>query len=137
MSAPRRTLASVPASTPAAPAELPAVLSAIGVIAQALAPIIAQAIRDELRAGREPDWLNQHQSALGPRRHCAAVRRRIREGSGGAEVSGRNCLLSRTAHDEELARPRKRRAAPEADARALAEKLGIRLVPGRGAGNIP
>jgi len=133
MNASRRTLASSPASSPLSPAEPPALLSALAVIAQALAPIIAQAVRDELRAGRDPDWINQHQSTLGPRRHCAATRRRIREGSGGAEVCGRNCLLTRAALDEELARPRKRRAAPDADARALAEKLGIGLVPARGA----
>jgi len=133
VSATRRSQAS-PAPAPApAPAEPPSLLSAIALIAQALAPAIARAVRDELLAGSKPDWLSQHQGALGPRRHCAAVRRRIREGKGGAEVIGREHLLTRAAHDEELARPRKRRVDPEADSRALAQELGLRIVPGRGA----
>jgi hypothetical protein len=35
---------------------------------------IARAVADELRAGTEPEMVDQHASPLGPRRHVAAIR---------------------------------------------------------------
>jgi len=108
----------------------PEARAVFAVFAQALAPYLARALKDELRAGKDPAWLDQHASALGNRRHCSAARRRITEGAGGAEHIGRRWLLTPAAIDEELARSRLRRAAPDKDVRQLADELGLRLVAG-------
>ncbi len=50
------------------------------------------------------EMVDQQHSALGRRRHCAAVRRRRAEGAGGAEIVGKKHLLTRAALAEELAR---------------------------------
>jgi hypothetical protein len=107
--------------------ELPEAEAVFAALARLLAPYLARAIRDELRAASGPDWINQHCSALGPRRHCSAVRKRISERSGGAEICGRDHLLSRAAHDEELHRAKKRKR-PDEDSLALAAELGLKLV---------
>lgn len=49
------------------------------------------------------DWIDQHQSALGSKRHCAAVRRRLGEGKKDAEKIGRRHRLSPSAYAEERA----------------------------------
>jgi hypothetical protein len=72
---------------------------------------MASDIRDILAAlakcpapvASEP-MVDQQHSALGRRRHCAAVRRRRAEGADGAEIVGKKHLLSRAALAEELAR---------------------------------
>lgn len=62
-----------------------------------------------LEAAEKPEndteeWIDQDQSgALGPRRHCAAVRRRMGEGKPGAARIGRRYLLSPAAFAEERA----------------------------------
>lgn len=63
----------------------------------------ARAIADECedRGG----WIDQSTSPLGPRRHCAAVRRRMEAGLEGAGRAGRRFLLSPSALAEELGRP--------------------------------
>lgn len=111
------------------PAEARAVFA---VFARALAPYLARALRDELRAGTEPGWTDQHASPLGPRRHCAAARRRLAEGAPGAERVGRRLLLTPEALKEELARASKKRAKadPETDVRDLAGELGLKLLSG-------
>ena len=98
--------------------------------ARVLAPHLARALKDELRAGTDPDWIDQNISPLGNRRHCGAARRRISEGAGGAEQVGRRWLLTRAAIDEELARGRRKRPEAEADVLDLAAELGLKLVPG-------
>jgi len=50
------------------------------------------------------ETIDQHDSALGPRRHCAAVRRRMAEGKEGAWRVKRDFLLSAEAYREELER---------------------------------
>ncbi|HEY2408833.1 MAG TPA: hypothetical protein VGI10_22665 [Polyangiaceae bacterium] len=50
-------------------------------------------------------WIDQRRSQLGPRRHCAAVKRRMADGKTDAAIVGRRHLLSQTAHAEELATP--------------------------------
>jgi len=106
----------------------PALLSAIDLLAQRVASIVV----DRLRAGNEPGWTDQHASPLGPRRHCAAVRRRIAEGRPGAERAGRRLLLTPEAVQEELSRGRNKqpKADPDADVRDLAGELGLKLVAG-------
>ncbi|MEI9949473.1 MAG: hypothetical protein WDO74_10940 [Pseudomonadota bacterium] len=106
----------------------PELLTALDLFAQRVATLVV----DRLRAGTEPGWVDQHASALGPRRHCAAVRRRIAEGAPGAERAGRRLLLTPEALQEELSRGSKKRPKvdPEADIRDLAGELGLRLVAG-------
>lgn len=53
--------------------------------------------------GAEP-MVDQQHSALGRRRHCAAVRRRRNGGQHGAEIVGKKHLLTRAALAEELER---------------------------------
>ncbi len=93
-----------------------------------------------LEACEKPDndtveWLDQDQSALGPRRHCAAVRRRMTENKPGAERIGRRYLLSPAAYAEErgiISRAQLARcesatvsdAEEEAAYRALVERMG-------------
>jgi len=50
------------------------------------------------------EWVDQHQSVLGNRRHCRAAKARIAAGLDGAAVVGRRHLLSQSALAEELAR---------------------------------
>jgi hypothetical protein len=73
---------------------------------------IARAVVAELRAGATNGMVDQAGSALGRRRHIAAVRRRVAAGDAGAVVLGRNYLLSQEAHAEEIRRiaatPKKR-----------------------------
>lgn len=47
-------------------------------------------------------YIDQSKSPLGPRKHCAAVRRRANEGDERAIISGRRHLLSPDALREEL-----------------------------------
>lgn len=49
-------------------------------------------------------WVSQAESPLGPRRHIAACRARLRDGIDGAGKAGRRYLLSPTAIAEELGR---------------------------------
>jgi hypothetical protein len=83
-----------------------AVLQAIEPYLDALADRIAE--RMNAARGR---MINQHDSELGPRRHRAAVKRRIANGEGGAGQSGRNYLLTPDAIREELAGGRGRGSA--------------------------
>lgn len=49
-------------------------------------------------------WINQKDSPLGPRRHCAAVRRRVGEGKEDATILGKRFLLTQEALNEEMVR---------------------------------
>jgi hypothetical protein len=62
---------------------------------------VAAIVLSEMRGG-DLGMIDQHGSLLGSRRHCAAVRRRIKRGTGGAAIVGRRFLLSREALREEL-----------------------------------
>lgn len=48
------------------------------------------------------NYIDQKKSLLGPKKHCAAVRRRALEGDERAIISGRRFLLHPDAHREEL-----------------------------------
>lgn len=63
----------------------------------------AREIATDCHANRA-DWIDQHSSPLGPRRHCAAVRKRVQSGDEGAAIVGRRLLLSHEALAAELAR---------------------------------
>lgn len=66
---------------------------------------IAGIVRRELQAnGQGDEWIQQRGSALGNRKHCAAVRRRIASGEGGAAIQGKRFLLTTSALTEELRR---------------------------------
>ena len=67
-----------------------------------LARAVARHVVAELRSGETGDFVDQHRSPLGSRRHVAATRRRIAHGESGAAQVGRRFLLSREAVTEEL-----------------------------------
>jgi hypothetical protein len=106
-------------------------VSATDAFVDELAKRVAKLVLDGLRAGSDAEWVDQHASALGPRRHAAAVRRRLGAGEGGAAQVGRRFLLTPTAVQEELKRPARERKAADADGAALAAELGLRLVGGK------
>lgn len=99
----------------------------IDALAERLAPKVAEILRREQRA---PELVSQTDSPLGPRRHCAAVRRRMGAGEGGASKVGRRYLLTREALAEELHRlgqsEPQPRPEPDADEQ-LAQELGFTL----------
>ena len=79
--------------------------------------------------------ISQASSELGPRRHRAAVRRRLDEGLDGAAISGRRFLLTPEALREEARRatPTKRRSSPNTVAKATnAKAKGDRSTPDGG-----
>jgi excisionase family DNA binding protein len=84
---------------------------------------LARYVADELRAGTEPNHVDQHASPLGPRRHVAAIRSgKLR----GVQV-GRRWLAKREDVDSFVAKltakkPRERTAEEE-----LAAELGIAI----------
>lgn len=89
----------------------------------------AERIANEHRAERR-DWTDQSASALGRRRHVAAVRRRCAVSDPGAAMLGRRALLSADALAAELAAfsrgPRKAKAEPDASSpEALRRQLGL------------
>jgi hypothetical protein len=75
------------------------------------------------------DWIDQRRSALGAKRHNAAVRRLLAQGLPGAAVVGRRHLLSTAAHAEELRRtpPNKKPKIPSLGDELRAE---LRLIGG-------
>jgi hypothetical protein len=93
-----------------------------------LAELVADRVVARLSEGR-PGWVDQHGSPLGPKRHCAAVRRRVATGLGGAAVVGRRMLLSPEALAEELSRA-SQRAKPIRSVASVADDLAreLRLV---------
>jgi len=101
---------------------------ALAAFARVLAPFVAAEVVRELRAGSE-HMIGQAGSPLGPRRHAAAVRRRVQNGQGGAVIAGRRLLLSREALNEELAALNAKTPAkatvPTVD---FAQKYGFRKV---------
>lgn len=72
------------------------------------ARLVARELLEELR-GYDTSWVEQSASELGPKKHCAAVRRRIAERKPGARINGRRFLLSQEAMVEELGLESERR----------------------------
>lgn len=70
--------------------------------------LLRRVVREELAAAAHPadDWRDQRQSQLGPRRHCLAVRRRLRADPEGrsAKILGNRFLLTLDAIAEEMER---------------------------------
>lgn len=84
-------------------------------LARAFAPSLAQAVSRELQGISGTEWIDQHESELPARTHCAAARRRLAEGLGGAEIVGRRHLLTRAAMLDEMThcpKPGLRKALP-------------------------
>lgn len=79
--------------------------------------------------GSHQGWIDQTQSPLGAKLHCAAVRRRKAEGKGGAEIKGRKHLLTSAALEEEMVhspKPGLRKASgPAAVARDTIARLRL------------
>lgn len=91
--------------------------SEIAAALRILVDVVADAVERRLSDGCG-QWVDQQSSPLGARRHCAAVRRRVADGSGGAAVIGRRHLLTPDALAMELAAPSKnaqRRATTKRD----------------------
>lgn len=94
---------------------------------EAIVRKLERVLRGELR-GLDPRWVGQEFSPLGPRRHIAAVRRRIADaealgkapGEVGAAVVARRYLLTQESLAEELGKlqalkpPKKRDVANDA-----------------------
>jgi hypothetical protein len=102
--------------------------AALAAFARVLAPFVAKEVVRELR-GADGEMIGQAGSPIGPRRHAAAVRKRVANSQGGAVIAGRRLLLSREALEQEMAllngkRPA-RSAPPAVD---LAAKYGFRKV---------
>lgn len=105
---------------------------------EALTRKLERVVRAELR-GVDPRWIEQAFSPLGPRKHIAAVRRRIAEAEAqgkqpaenGAAIYGRRYLLTPESIAEELgrAKPIKARsvAANDTDDEAQAYAAFIAL----------
>jgi hypothetical protein len=100
----------------------------IGDLARVLRAAAAEcdAIATEHRADLH-SWIDQQHSALGPRRHVSAVRRRVAAGDKGAALVGRKALLSPDSLAEELARVsnRQRKDQPEDGPAELRRTLGL------------
>jgi len=86
----------------------------------AIERVLRRVVREELR-GQDPDWIAQAESPLGPKRHCAAVRRRIAERKPGARIVARRFLLSQEAMAEELGRESERHSGRPTVKKAAAE----------------
>jgi hypothetical protein len=103
--------------------------AALELIARAIAPAIARAVVDELRAS-DDEWLDQKSSPLGARRHCAA----IRSGELPGRRIGRRYLAKRDDVEayvkQQAKKPRKAKADDDADLDELAREIGLRVVGG-------
>jgi hypothetical protein len=109
--------------------------TALDALLDELAARVAAQVVERLRGPAPADMVPQEASPLGRRRHCAAVRRRLAAGSGGAAVVGRRHLLSAEAIREELERASKRARATEASPVAgIREQLERELRMVRGGG---
>ena len=76
------------------------------------------------------DWTDQHRSALGAKRHNAAVRRLLADGLPGAAIVGRRHLLSADALNAELRRTSTRTGNVKAAGVADQLRAELRLVGG-------
>lgn len=76
---------------------------ALDLLATELAERIAARVIEMQRGPAGSEWLDQHGSPLGARRHCAIARRRLTAGEPGASKLGRRWLLSSDALTAELA----------------------------------
>jgi hypothetical protein len=107
-------------------------MSGLEALVDELAHRVAAIVVAQLREG-PPGMVDQNASPLGPRRHCAAAKRRMARGEAGASKVGRRYLLSPEALSEELGRASRRRSAPEgASAMSPAEELRRELAVLRG-----
>lgn len=96
---------------------------AIETLARALAPAIARAVVDELRAGETADMVDQRQSPLGSRRHIRA----IRDGRMPGVRIGRRWLAKKADVEvfaANLAKPKRTRSEQ------LAAEMGFSVVEG-------
>ncbi len=84
----------------------------LDVLIDTMARRIARFLAEQLRGdGEQEGLIDQWQSPLGARRHCAAVRRRVeaRPRLPGADIVGRRHFLTREALADELKRASERR----------------------------
>ena len=72
----------------------------LGPLVQALGDYICR----RMQQGANDDWVSQHGSLLGNRRHCAIVRRLAEQGDPRAIIDGKRFLLHRDAVTEQLHR---------------------------------
>jgi hypothetical protein len=100
-----------------------------------LAKFLAPLVKAEI--GSSAVWVSQKESPLGRNRHCAAVKRRIAEGSGGATKLGNRCLLTAEALKEEMeahhklvARPPVKVAVPDEKLPPIIQRVNARIARG-------
>lgn len=103
------------------------------VFLEELADLVADRVVVRLTAG-QPGWVDQHGSPLGPKRHRAAVRRRVGQGQCAASIVRRRFPPSPEALADELGKA-SRHANPDKPTRAegtVAAELAseLRLVHG-------
>lgn len=98
------------------PGTAPLTLAGLARVLRAAADECDAIARESAQDRRE--WVSQSESPLGPRRHIAAVRRRLSAGNDGAGQSGRKYLLSPEAIAEELGRPAETKSDEVSDLRA-------------------
>lgn len=76
---------------------------AVHTLLSVLADMVAARLKGANDA--EADWVSQHGSPLGPRKHCAIVRQFIAAGqTDRAQIKGKRKLLRRDAFEAELLR---------------------------------
>jgi len=90
---------------------------------------IADAVVARMRE-HERGMVDQRRSSLGPRRHIQMVRRLYAAGDPGVAIVGRRYLATPAVIESELLRIGKAPAEQDADLRALAEEMGLRVVGG-------
>jgi hypothetical protein len=95
-----------------------------------LVDVLADRIARRLLTAQHDGWTDQSSSPLGPRRHRAAVTRRIQAGEPGAARVGRRHLLSTDALQAELALAGERKTKPAAPSVADDLRAQLRLVGG-------
>lgn len=100
--------------------------TALEVLARTLAPAIARAVVDELRAGQGADFYDQSSSPLGVRRHCAA----IRAGKLPGTKVGRRWLAKRSDVERYMADLAAKPTREPSREEQLAAELGLRVVTG-------
>ena len=99
----------------------------LGPLVQALGDYILR----RMERGANDDWVNQHGSPLGPRRHCAIVRKLQEQGDERAVKRGDMYLLRRDAFTEAMAErgkaPLVKKASPPDPEQAAVERIQKRL----------
>jgi hypothetical protein len=97
-------------------------LAAIELLADAIAERVAAKLR-----GSSDEWIDQHSSPLGSKRHCALVRSLTTAGDQRASKIGRRYLLSRDALAEAMIRQSQTKSKAPETGETVTSRLQQRL----------